>query len=89
MHCFHPRAGQELELLGYAHTWGEQRVFYREAGSERVRSLPASWTDVTGPDPFVVLAAGRCLFRVDDLLALAELVHRRPAASVREITPCS
>jgi hypothetical protein len=47
----------------------------------RARSLPASWTDVEGPDPFRVLAAGRTCFRVADLLALstllAELDRRR------------
>ena len=36
--------------------------------------MPASWTDVVDPDPFVVLAAGRSLFRVEDLLALAALL---------------
>jgi hypothetical protein len=28
------------------------------------------------PDPFVTLAAGRCLFRVADLLRLADLLQR-------------
>lgn len=27
-------------------------------------------------DPFVVLAAGRCLFRYDDLLKLADLLEK-------------
>jgi hypothetical protein len=39
-----------------------------------VRSLPAAWTDVEGPDPFLALAAGRTFFRVADLLALARLL---------------
>lgn len=39
-----------------------------------VRSLPAAWTDAVEPDPFVVVAAGRSPFRVDDLLALAGLL---------------
>ena len=42
--------------------------------------MPAGWTDVEGPDPFVELAAGRTPFRVDDLLTLARLLaelHRR------------
>jgi len=51
-------------------------VFYREADSERIRSLPAAWTDVDGIDAFVALAAGRSLFRVEDLLALVELVRQ-------------
>ena len=81
--------------MGYAHNWGEQRVFFKEAGEERVRSLPASWTDVEGADPFLALAGGRALFRVDDLLALRAMVRElkgrrrkvNSAASVRQITP--
>ena len=81
--------------MGYAHNWGEHRVFFKEAGEERVRSLPASWTDVEGPDPFLALAGGRALFRVDDLLALSAVVRElkgrerkaNSAAIVRRITP--
>jgi len=40
-----------------------------------VRSLPASWTDVDGPDPFLVLSAGRSWFRTEDLLQLTLLVE--------------
>jgi hypothetical protein len=41
-----------------------------------VHSLPAAWTDVEGPDPFLVIAAGRAHFRVADLLALAALLRK-------------
>ena len=41
-----------------------------------MRSLPAGWTDVEGPDPFLVVAAGRAHFRVEDLLALAALLEK-------------
>jgi hypothetical protein len=41
-----------------------------------VCSIPAGWTSVAPADPFVVLAAGRCLFRYEDLLKLADLVER-------------
>jgi len=75
VHPFHPWAGQVFELLGYAHTWGEQRVFFRAPGEARVRSLPAGWTDVEGPDVFRILAAGRSFFRVEELLALAVLLE--------------
>ena len=71
MHPFHPLRGREFELVAYAHTWGEHRVFFRGPGDERVRSLPAGWTDVEGQDPFLVLAAGRTFFRVADLVVLA------------------
>ena len=60
--------------MAYAHTWGEHRVFFRAPGEDRVRSLPAAWTDVEGVDPFVAPAAGRTCFRLTDLLALARLL---------------
>jgi uncharacterized protein DUF5372 len=37
-------------------------------------SIPAKWTDVIAPDPFVVIAAGRALFRPDDLVEIARLI---------------
>lgn len=46
--------------------------FFGDDGA--LRSLPLSWTDVAEPDVFVAMAAGRSAFRVDDLLALAELI---------------
>jgi len=39
-------------------------------------SLPAGWTDVAAPDPFVVVAAGLCPFTTDGLLAVADLIDR-------------
>ncbi len=86
--------GQAFELMGYAHTWGEHRVFFRLPGEARVRSLPAGWTDVEGPDPFLVLAGGRTCFRVGDLVALVRIVdeldgrcHGDSAARVTPIMP--
>ena len=60
--------------MGFAHTWGEHRVFFRKPGEQRIYSLPASWTDVEEPDAFASLAAGRSLFRVDDLVILRVLI---------------
>jgi len=37
--------------------------------------LPATWTDVEGADPFLVISAGRSHFRVKDLLVLAALLE--------------
>ena len=73
-HPYHPLRGSEFELVGYAHTWGEHRVFFRKPGQTRVSSLPASWTDVDGPDPFLAMSAGRAHFRPDDLVSLARLL---------------
>ena len=73
-HPFHPLYGREFELSGFAHTWGEHRVFFREDGHAQVRSLPASWTDVVAVDAFVALSAGRSYFRPQDLVELAHLL---------------
>ena len=40
-----------------------------------MRSLPASWTDIRAPDPFVAVAAGRSIFRLEDLRRLVDLVR--------------
>ena len=68
-------------------------MFFRSAEGQ-LRSMPQAWTTVATPDPFVVVAAGRALFRLEDLVALAALVrefgggHGRPVGmSVKEITP--
>jgi len=49
-------------------------VFFREPSDTRVRSMPAGWTDVDGPDAFTVVSDGRAFFRVDDLLRLGALL---------------
>ena len=54
-------------------------MFFHEPGQQRLRSLPASWTDVDGPDAFLALAAGRSCFRTADLLALVALVRELSA----------
>ena len=40
---------------------------------QRLRSLPLAWTSLEPSDPFVSLAAGRALFRMEDLLRLVQL----------------
>ena len=37
-------------------------------------AIPAPWTDFVAEDPFVGIAAGRSLFRLEDLLNLSELI---------------
>jgi len=72
-HPYHPLFQQEFELVQYRHNWGEDRVYFRAAGSN-LTSVPASWTSLCLTDPFVDVAAGRSLFRIEDLLELAALV---------------
>jgi hypothetical protein len=50
-------------------------VYCRDADGE-LFSLPAVWTDAAPADPFVVIAAGRCPFTADGLLAVADVIDR-------------
>ena len=74
-HPFHPWYGREYEFVALRNNWGEDRVCFHDEQGE-LKSLPVAWTDAAGLDPFVVIAAGRCPFRVDDLLALASMISR-------------
>jgi hypothetical protein len=50
----------------------------------------AAWTTEAAPDPFDVVAGGRSLFHIDDLLALSRLLRRsmnEGADGVKEIAP--
>jgi len=87
VHPFHPLTGQELELVSFGHTWGDQKVFYRKPDDEGVYSMLATWTDVEPVHAFVALSAGRAHCRTEDLLALATLVRETLEHRVRQITP--
>ncbi len=52
---------------------GEDQVYLYSDQNELV-SIPARWTDVLAPDPFVSVAAGRALFRTDELNKLVALL---------------
>jgi hypothetical protein len=77
-HPFHPLCGRDFEFVVYRQNWGEDRVHLRNEDGQ-LFSLPAGWTDAAAADPFVVVAAGRCPFTVDGLLACSTSVTR-PAA---------
>ena len=62
--------------MAFRQNWGEERVYFHSE-SGRLVSIPASWTDVLPPDPFVVVSAGRALFRMEDLMALVRLMEGR------------
>ena len=61
IHPYHPLCGQTFELAAQSREFGEERVFYREPNG-RMRFLPARWTSLAAPDPFVIAAAGRAHF---------------------------
>jgi Family of unknown function (DUF5372) len=72
-HPFHPWHGREFAFVAVQQTWKQDRVyFFGDDGT--MRSLPTAWTDAAEPDVLVSLSAGRSAFRVDDLLALAEVL---------------
>jgi len=75
-HPFHPLLGCHFELVVVRRNWGEDRVYYHDEEG-RLRLIPRGWTSLASQDPFVVAAAGRALFRIEDLLRLAELVRRQ------------
>jgi Family of unknown function (DUF5372) len=74
-HRFHPLSGQSFEFVKRLRTWQSDTVYFLDAAGGLV-SVPAAWTDLVAPDPFVVVAAGRAAFRAGDLAELADLVAR-------------
>jgi hypothetical protein len=58
-------------------------VYFRDRQGQLCR-LPASWTDAVEPDPLVALGAERAAVRIDDMVALLELVATlsRPSAGL-------
>jgi hypothetical protein len=90
-HPFHPLCGRDFEFVAYRQNWGEDRVHLHDENGQ-LFSLPAGWTDAVAADPFVVVAAGRCPFTADGLLAVADLIGRFRARrdgdrAVKIITP--
>ena len=72
-HPFHPLYRREFELIEYRTNWGENRVYFRDAEGH-LQSILASCTDAGGIDAFVEISAGRCFFRYEDLIRLADLL---------------
>jgi hypothetical protein len=86
-HPFHPLAGREFDLVVRKNNWAEDRVFFFNDDGQLV-SIPAGFTDVDPPDPFVAVSAGRSAFRVEDLLEVATLVEGlRPVRRRRGVRP--
>ncbi len=84
-HAFHPLFGREFRFVAVRQPWGEDRVLFLDE-HEHLLSLPVGWTDAAPPDVFVELAAGRCPFRIDDLISLANLledIRRAPQAECK------
>ena len=71
-------------------SWGREWLdFHDTTGAPS--AIPIAWTDRAEPDPFVMVAAGRCHLRFEDLLRLVGMVEQeckaKDAASVRRTMP--
>lgn len=53
--------------------WGEDRVTVEHPDGV-LHSIPVGWTELAPVDPYVAISGGRSRFRVEDLVALVELV---------------
>ncbi|MBV8921262.1 DUF5372 family protein [Bradyrhizobium sp.] len=74
-HPFHPFGGRQLLCVGERYNRSGKRLLLR-IDDTIVCSVPPQWTDAATPDPEIVIGQGRALFRVADLLELANLVSR-------------
>jgi hypothetical protein len=74
-HPVPPLPGREFVLLAHRHNRGEDRAFFIEDRHPFV-SLPAQWTGLAPPDPFVIVAVVCAAVAVADLLELARLLER-------------
>jgi len=85
-HPFHPLSGQQFPLVAQRLAWGEPRVFFHDIATGHLRSLPTAWTNLAPPDPFVVRAAGRAIWRFTDVQTRTRLRHD-VEATLREVPP--
>jgi hypothetical protein len=72
-HPFHPWLGRKFVFVVVRRTWGQDRVFFLDEEGVQ-RSLPRAWTDAADVDPFVAVAKGRCPFRLEDLVAVGDVI---------------
>jgi hypothetical protein len=73
-HPFHPKHSRQYNLVSYRKSWGHQCVDLHN-DHDGLITVPIGWTDAVGPDPFVVVSAGRSHFRVEDLVRLVRLIE--------------
>ena len=73
-HPFHPLFGHQFKLVTYRNNWAERHVYYKDS-KERLRCMPAEWTDIGPQDPYIALSQGRSFFRIEDLLELGSIIQ--------------
>ncbi|WP_213182477.1 DUF5372 family protein [Desulfosarcina cetonica] len=80
IHPFHPYRDIEFDIDSVRRIASGCRIFFYNTKGRR-SSVPLQWTDIGLKDPFVVVSAGRSLFRVEDLLGLVRLIEEIYSAS--------
>jgi hypothetical protein len=45
-----------------------------QVNKDTVSAFPPQWTDLIDPSPEEIMGKGQCLFRLEDLMKLAQLV---------------
>ena len=73
-HPFHPLYKRKFILIDHRNNWGENRVFFYDATGE-LKSLPAQWTSVIPPDPFIILSKGVSYFNIKNLIEIVNLIE--------------
>lgn len=72
-HPFHPLSGRQFACVGERyHRYGKRLLL--QVDTATVCSVPPQWTDVVVPDPAIAIGKRRAVFRVADLMELAQLV---------------
>jgi hypothetical protein len=74
-HPFHPLFEREFEALSFRQGSPEDRVFFWIADGIAA-SIPLRFTDLQPPDLVVIFGAGKCHFRVAELVELAGLMEQ-------------
>ena len=74
-YAFHPLYKRKFILTDHRQNWEEERVFFHN-DQGNLNSLPARWTSVFTPDPFIVLSEGKSYFHIQSLIDLAKLAEK-------------
>ena len=75
VHPFHPLRSRVPVCVGSRQRAGEERQFVIRRPDGSLCLVPASWTDCLPPDPYLMIGKGRSHFRVEDLIALADMLR--------------
>ena len=67
--------GREFSLVTFRSGLGAHRVYFHD-DEGRQRFLPAEWTNLLPPEPFLEFSKGRAFFDVAGLLELARFLNQ-------------